>query len=668
MGKFVAFVLFAAACVGLAMMANPGLAQQTTSLVFTVAPSAAAQLAATNVAGNLRGIQAQGTNQAVVVTADAIRAQQTDDAFNYYAQQTAESMWSTQQAEAEQRLTAEAQAELTRQAADQATAQAWEIIGWTATADVVQATSQAQQAATATTQAYSMMALTVTADVANAQATARAQSTLDAYLAGSLERARQREELTNTMLALGPYVVIGLLIILAVWILALAVPAMVSRAYDRQPDAAGRYPLIADRHGNVYDADRNPGPIARLDKRNPRVIVVTSEAIQAAVTMRDQLVDLATRGHPNQPRAALPAKTTEQLSAPAAAPVTAPDVRVLPEIAPWALLDQWTGGKLPLGISSSGPVQHDPDGTAPHLLFAGTTGSGKTRYGLRPVICEALADHWQVIMLDAAGGVDLGVFRDHPNAHLVEIDGPADAIKVLKAVYGQLKQRLAQLGSAGVSTWGRWDNQGPRILIVIDEFSNLADDAADAGEREELWRRARMIAAEGRKAGILLAIALQDPTHKSMDLRIRRNCTRVAFRVQDMDASRVVLGSDGAQHLAPHRFMTVAGQLVEGVAFDPSDLEITRFLQRRPVAALPAPAWLDAPIEQDEQALSEEDRARKIIELHSGGASLNEIQRQVFGFTGGQAYSAVKAVLLRSTGTDTGIDTNLNQNIAPSAA
>jgi hypothetical protein len=193
----------------------------------------------------------------------------------------------------------------------------------------------------------------------------------------------------------------------------------------------------------------------------------------------------------------------------------------------------------------------------------------------------------------------------------VDIDGPAEAIKVLKAVYGQLKQRLAQLGNAGVSTWGRWDNQGPRILIVIDEFSNLADDAADAGEREELWRRARMIAAEGRKAGILLAIALQDPTHKSMDLRIRRNCTRVAYRVQDADASRVVLGSDGAQHLAQHRFMTVAGQLVEGVAFDPSDSEITRFLQRRPVAALQAPAWLDA----DDSAPAQPDAADEITNL-----------------------------------------------------
>jgi DNA segregation ATPase FtsK/SpoIIIE-like protein len=383
--------------------------------------------------------------------------------------------------------------------------------------------------------------------------------------------------------------------------------------------------------------------------------------------MRDQMVDLATRGHPTQPRAALPAKATEQLSAPAAAPdVPATTVALLPEIAPWALLDQWPGGKLPLGITDGGPVQHDPEGMAAHLLYAGTTGSGKTRYGLRPLIAEALADRWQVIILDRSG-VDFQVFADHPNAHLVRVDEPGEVGSILERAYRELITRLRSLAAAGASTWGRSNNQKPRVLIVIDEFSNLADDAQPE-ERAELWRRARIVAAEGRKAGILLALALQDPTYKSMDLRIRRNCTCIAFRVQDAAASRLILNAGGAESLAPHRFMTTAGGLVSGVAFAPDDGQIREFINRRMAPAYPAPEWLFAPIEPEEQGAPEEERARKIIELHSGGASLNEIQRQVFGFTGGQAYSAVKAVLLRSTGTDTGIDTAVNQNIAPSAA
>ncbi len=55
-----------------------------------------------------------------------------------------------------------------------------------------------------------------------------------------------------------------------------------------------------------------------------------------------------------------------------------------------------------------------------------------------------------------------------------------------------------------------------------------------------------MVVDERRKAGIHLTIALQDPTHKSLDLRIRRNATPLTFPVKDDAASRVILGATGA--------------------------------------------------------------------------------------------------------------------------
>jgi DNA segregation ATPase FtsK/SpoIIIE-like protein len=93
----------------------------------------------------------------------------------------------------------------------------------------------------------------------------------------------------------------------------------------------------------------------------------------------------------------------------------------------------------------------------------------------------------------------------------------------------------------------------------MDEFANLAD-ALPTNERRELWRGARMIAAQGRKAGVHLALALQDPTHKSLDLRIRRNYLPLSFRVKDGDASRVILGAGGAEQLSPRQFLTVMDQ------------------------------------------------------------------------------------------------------------
>lgn len=83
----------------------------------------------------------------------------------------------------------------------------------------------------------------------------------------------------------------------------------------------------------------------------------------------------------------------------------------------------------------------------------------------------------------------------------------------------------------------------PRILAIIDEFATPAD-VLPTDERRDLWRAAHMIAAEGRKAGVHLMLALQDPARKSLDLRIRRTAclfpsvskmTRPAAPVRDGD-------------------------------------------------------------------------------------------------------------------------------------
>jgi DNA segregation ATPase FtsK/SpoIIIE-like protein len=187
---------------------------------------------------------------------------------------------------------------------------------------------------------------------------------------------------------------------------------------------------------------------------------------------------------------------------------------------------------------------------------------------------------------------------------------------------------------------------GPRILTVIDEFANLAD-ALPNSERKELWRYARMVAAEGRKAGIHLALALQDPTHKSLDLRIRRNCLPISFRVKDGDASRVILGAGGAERLPPRQFLTVMDRLIQGVAFAPSDQEIRSFLAARPVAAYPAPDWLDGETTIPQETRVIDPNEQEIANMLTAGHSLREIQQQIFGYAGGAAYEAVKRVQAR---------------------
>lgn len=403
----------------------------------------------------------------------------------------------------------------------------------------------------------------------------------------------------------------------------------------------------------LVDPSRSFGPALRLGAQSVESLGhAPTPELQAGVTGRAQMVE-ALRALPREHSNQRLAHHLLQQTVIQPAPVVQRPLQTspLPDLAPWHMLETWQGGALPLGLSSSGLVLADPEAN-PHLLFAGATGSGKTRYGLRPLIASALADGWQVTIFDRSG-LDFLPFRQHPNARLVLLDDPAQAVGYLQNLYAEILRRFVQLREANVSTWGRLPDAGPRLLSVMDEFSNLAD-ALPGNERKELWRQARMIAAEGRKAGVHLALALQDPTHESLDLRIRRNAAPVSFRVKDQDASRVVLGAGGAEALPERQFLAVlSGALVRGVAFSPDDAEISAFLGAHSVPTVSEPEWLGQPVvsRPSESASSDSQADQRIRDLRQQGASLNRIQDDVFGYRGGAAYAAVKAALEGDTTT-----------------
>ncbi|MCI0563796.1 MAG: hypothetical protein MN733_35425 [Nitrososphaera sp.] len=511
----------------------------------------------------------------------------------------------------------------------QATAEA---AGMTSTAVLVQATAttQAQQ-----TQDALMLILTVDAATQQAQATATEQgkraseatatagavataqsfqATREALAIRQAEATARREAIVTA--ALYTFLILsGLLIVgLGAWFFMQVIPTLVSKAGVVTYGQHGNPLLLNARGGRTVVTNPltmvQPSVIIDGDTVTmPELTPYDVQALMAGGSLR-LLMEQARNAPGHAPQ--LPTETVdhkqfgpwkkETTVRNIAGRVPAPIINLpqsvatgeigpgLPADAPWGALDSWQGDGLPLGLGSNGIILVNPE-TSPHLLLAGTSGSGKTRYGLRPLIAAALAGGWQVAVFDRSG-LDFLPFYEWPNAYLVLLDDPGHSINYLMALYEEVQQRQAVLREAGLSTWSMLAN-ARRILAVIDEFSNLAD-SLPGREREELWRWARMIAAEGRKAGIHLALALQDPTHKSLDLRIRRNCTPLTFRVRDKAASHVVLGAGGAESLAPRHFLAVIGDLVEGVAFAPSDVEIHEFLAQRQVEVLPYPAWLQS--------------------------------------------------------------------------
>ncbi len=278
--------------------------QSTLAYTATAAENAAirtqqASKGATVVASNLQNIHAAATAQSAQATADAFHLLATATASERIAQTQAADLYATQVAAQSTSTAAAEQLIATRQAQATATAQAWMLTGWTATAEAAHATSTAQAQATATAQARWVTSLTVTADAAHSTATAQAQATLDQFTTRSLQRAEEREKLVNNLVALTPYLAAALVFLVILWLLIKVIPVFQERLRDRAPDAAGRYPLIADGHGNVYDPDRNPYPLIQMGPA-PSIPLLTQTPLQPATTERDQSIDLATRGFPSQ--------------------------------------------------------------------------------------------------------------------------------------------------------------------------------------------------------------------------------------------------------------------------------------------------------------------------------------------------------------------------------
>lgn len=424
------------------------------------------------------------------------------------------------------------------------------------------------------------------------------------------------------------------------------------------------HPMLNVIDATAADIERSAnGAVGTNVKFLKQLPAITGER-QDQVTARSQMVDLATR-------ARLPRRLLEDQSGQSSAAeekllqIEYP----LPEWSTW--MQNWHTGHIALGINEKGLLQADPENYA-HFLFAGTTGSWKTRGGMRVVVTCALASGWQVII--AGKQLDYKVFEQHPNAHLVPfslLKDPIRAIELLRAVYAEIERRDRQMSYGNFSLWSQTGRS--QTLVVVDEFSNLSDalEDIDPMRRKELWRWARMNTAEARKYGIHMAYALQDPTAQSIDLRIRRNTTPIMFRVKDAASSRTLLNTNGAEMLSARHFLASMLKLERGAAFAPTDEEILQFLSAHPARTAEQPDWIDSVLAYQlnlpegkqvaiagpvqEQPVSEiAQMAEKIRDQWSPSLSKSEVSR-MFGkeFAGTSWVSKVNQVIEYLTSTTT---------------
>jgi len=191
----------------------------------------------------------------------------------------------------------------------------------------------------------------------------------------------------------------------------------------------------------------------------------------------------------------------------------------------------------------------------PHMLIAGTTGSGKSvcmNSLILSLLYKARPDEVKLIMIDPKM-VELGVYNGIPHLYVPVVTDPKKAAGALQWSVVEMLKRYRLFSEAGVRDLENYNRHCvavgeptlPQVVIVIDELADLMMIASKDVE-ESICRVAQM----GRAAGMHLIIATQRPSADVITGLMKANIpSRIAFAVSSTLESRIILDQGGAEKL-----------------------------------------------------------------------------------------------------------------------
>ena len=331
---------------------------------------------------------------------------------------------------------------------------------------------------------------------------------------------------------------------------------------------------------------------------------------------------------------------------------------------------------LPLGLGKSisgEPVVADL-ARMPHLLVAGTTGSGKS-VGINAMVLSLLYRHapedCRMLMIDPKM-LELSVYNGIPHLLTPVITDPHKAVAALNWVVREMEERYKRMAALSVrnidvfnnrirnakkrgeilsrtvqtgfdkSGQARFETQKmdlepmARIVVVVDEFADLMIVAG-----REVEASVQRLAQMARAAGIHLIMATQRPSVDIITGTIKANFpTRISFKVTSKIDSRTILNEQGAEQLLGQGDMlysTGAGQFVRVHGAFVSDEEVVAFAEALRSEGTPTyvPGITDVPVQSEIASGAREpsaddlyDRAVAVV-LKDGKASTSYIQRRL---------------------------------------
>jgi S-DNA-T family DNA segregation ATPase FtsK/SpoIIIE len=195
----------------------------------------------------------------------------------------------------------------------------------------------------------------------------------------------------------------------------------------------------------------------------------------------------------------------------------------------------------------------------PHLLVAGTTGSGKS-VGINSMILSLLhrlsPEQCRFLMIDPKM-LELSVYNGIPHLLAPVVTDARKAVAALNWVVGEMENRYRRMASISVRNIDVFNNRVrsgrhpgglepmPYIVVVVDEFADLMSVAG-----KEIEAAVQRLAQMARAAGIHLIMATQRPSVDVITGTIKANFpTRISFKVASKVDSRTILNEQGAEQL-----------------------------------------------------------------------------------------------------------------------
>lgn len=240
----------------------------------------------------------------------------------------------------------------------------------------------------------------------------------------------------------------------------------------------------------------------------------------------------------------------------------------------------------------------------PHLLIAGTTGSGKSVF-FKQCLLGLLesSKNVQLYIVDLKGGLEAIDFKESPNVRIIKTMN--DAVTTMRFIEKEMKERFSFLEANGLKAIEPSRDKKDRIVLAVDEASilymnrNRYDD--DYQKAIEARKLADSISKLSRAAAIHLVLATQKLDKQIIPTSVSENISgRMAFRANSLQGSLVVLGTKDASELPE-----IAGRGIWNVA---SKKQIIQ-----------SPFITDKEIKQVCKRIKNESEAKKILQSEMCG-------------------------------------------------